>query len=236
MSRIVFVTGDKGGVGKSFFSRLLLDHYLNDGRTVHAYDTDKTNSTLFRFYESLERKEFTLDQLDTDNQGELDEMMNNAVSLKDSVFMIDCGARTMDKLRSWMTEIGFLSLAKEHKVNVTIAFVIGPEKDCVQILKDSLDTFKDQVDYVVVKNSARGKEFLVYDESKTRTRILKEYKGFEIEIPALYPRTNLLVDKLSIPFFEAMKSQELGIVDQARVRSMVEKVNLEFEKVRDLWN
>ena len=69
---MVLVTGDKGGVGKSFTSRTLLDWYLGEGKKVRAFDTDKTNSTLFRFYQ----EEGSVQQLDVESPGDLDELVN----------------------------------------------------------------------------------------------------------------------------------------------------------------
>ena len=43
--RLVFVTGDKGGVGKSFTARTLVQHNLDTEQACHAYDIDPVNPT-----------------------------------------------------------------------------------------------------------------------------------------------------------------------------------------------
>jgi len=235
MTRLVFVTGDKGGVGKSFTSRLLLDWYLKSGSKVRAFDTDKTNSTLFRFFKDVESPLFDLDQLDTDDQPSLDQFLNEIVSdEEDSIFMVDCAARTMERLLAWMSDLGFFELAKEHSIKLTLAFVLGPELDCVQILKDMSDSFQENAEYVLVKNLGKGSQFKVYDESKTRTRILNEWGGKEISIPNLVPSTSLEIDRLCLPFHIAKEGKELGIAERSRVSTFQAKAFAEFDQVGDL--
>ena len=50
MKKIILVTGDKGGVGKSFTARIIADYLLDKKVSFRAFDTDKTNATFYRFY------------------------------------------------------------------------------------------------------------------------------------------------------------------------------------------
>ena len=235
MSRIVFVTGDKGGVGKSFTSRVLLDWYGERGIKIKTFDTDKTNSTLFRFFSSSESDGLMLNQLDTDNQGDLDAFLNQVAGSKDEVFVIDCAARTMDRFLVWMKEVGFFELTREHDIKVTLAFVLGPEKDCVAILKDIASEFEKNAEYILIKNEGKGSEFKVYDGSKTRERILKSLSGIEIKIPLLHSKTSLEVDRLSIPFSVAKDSTALGLAERSRVRTFQARAFLELDQAEALW-
>ena len=51
--RVIWVTGGKGGVGKSTFSRGLLDVLSNAGVNVAAFDGDPSNAQLFRYYQGV---------------------------------------------------------------------------------------------------------------------------------------------------------------------------------------
>ena len=48
--RIVFVTGDKGGVGKSFTSRAIVQYYLDLKQPFRGFDIDPVNPNLEQFY------------------------------------------------------------------------------------------------------------------------------------------------------------------------------------------
>ncbi len=236
MKRIVLVTGDKGGVGKSFTSRLLLDWYLSKGEKIKAYDTDKTNSTLYRFYQDSISENLDLNQLDTDSQETLDQFLNDILDENETnTYMLDCGARTLDRLFVWMKEVGFSEIAKEHGVLITVAFVLAPEKDCVQILKDVMLELNDQVDYVIIKNKGKGSDFRIYEESQTRQKLIGELNAKEIDIPPLFQKTALEVDRKNMPFSIAKESTALSVTDRSRLRTYEAQVTPIFDGVQSLW-
>ena len=51
MSIIHFIGGEKGGVGKSVFSRLLSQYFLDTSQPYVGFDADQSHNTLKRFYE-----------------------------------------------------------------------------------------------------------------------------------------------------------------------------------------
>ena len=51
--RVIWITGGKGGVGKSTFARGLLDVLLDAEVNVAPFDGDPSNSQLFRYYQSV---------------------------------------------------------------------------------------------------------------------------------------------------------------------------------------
>lgn len=66
--RLVIVTGDKGGVGKSTFSRAMIQTYLDTKQEFAAFDADMSNPQIKRFYET----ECTVMPLDIFRRGEAD--------------------------------------------------------------------------------------------------------------------------------------------------------------------
>ncbi|BBD62878.1 hypothetical protein NIES2109_57280 (plasmid) [Nostoc sp. HK-01] len=66
--RLVIVTGDKGGVGKSTFSRAMIQTYLDNNQNFAAFDADMSNPQIKRFYE----EECTVMPLDIFRRGEAD--------------------------------------------------------------------------------------------------------------------------------------------------------------------
>jgi len=229
MKNIVFVTGDKGGVGKSFFTRIFLDYLVTKNKDFKAFDTDKTNSTLFRFFESTQ----FVSQLDTDEEQELDQLLESLIQSNEALYVVDCAAGTMDRLRSWMSDVDFLNLASEHSIKVTLTFVLAPDLDCLQILSDSFDHFKDQVDYVVVKNLGRGSDFSLYESFKNKYQIETNYQINELELPKLYEPATHEIDRGSYRFKEVAENSglKIQIANRSRVRVFRDRVFQEFEKV-----
>ena len=235
MVKLILVTGDKGGVGKSFLSRLLLDWFLKSGVSVRAFDTDKTNSTLYRFYPDKN----IVQHLDVDQSDDLDGLLNLlaelAVDKMEHVVLLDCAARTLDALMKWMQDVDFASHKQELSIGFTIAFVMGPERDCVVILKDVANHFQSLADYVIIKNLAKGSRFSTYDESQTRTFLLETLKATEIELPKLLEKTSMVLDRSSLSFSSALDHTDVQIADRSRVRTYQERINHLFSGGADKW-
>lgn len=235
MARLVLVTGDKGGVGKSFTARSLLDWYLSQGKQVQAFDTDRTNSTLFRFY----GEDASVRQIDVENPGDLDELLNTLGKLSEEnaedVILLDCAARTLDAFLKWMTEIDFMNLKRELRFAMTLAFVLGPEKDCITILKDVASQFGSEVDYVVIKNLARSSNFDLYENSNTRKLLLEDLKASELELPALLEKTTLLLDRYNLGFAKALSHQAVQLADRSRIKGFRSRVGGSFQEVEPKW-
>ena len=235
MARLILVTGDKGGVGKSFTARTLLDWYLSQGKQVHAFDTDRTNSTLFRFY----GEEAQVKQLDVENPGDLDELLNNLGALSQAksqdVILLDCAARTLDSFLRWMREVDFLNIKKELGFDMTLAFVLGPEKDCITILKDVAEQFRNAVDYVLIKNLARSSNFDLYENSNTRATLIEELGASELELPALLEKTTLLLDRFNLGFSRALSHQSVQLADRSRIKGFRARVGDSFTGVASKW-
>jgi len=53
MGIIHFIGGEKGGVGKSFFTKILVSHYLSEGKHFAIYDCDDVNRDIYRVYEGM---------------------------------------------------------------------------------------------------------------------------------------------------------------------------------------
>ncbi len=78
--RLVIVTGDKGGVGKSTFSRAMIQTYLDTKQEFAAFDADMSNPQIKRFYET----ECTVMPLDIFRRGEADVFLLD--QLKDLIY------------------------------------------------------------------------------------------------------------------------------------------------------
>lgn len=235
MTRFVLVTGDKGGVGKSFSARALMDWYQQTNATIHAFDTDKTNSTLYRFYGAGGK----VGLLDVDQPAELDGLLDllarEATSSGDSVVLVDCAARTLDTFIKWMQDVDFLSHKETVGFQFTIAFVLGPELDCVAILKDMVEHFRAAADYVVIKNLAKGTTFGTYDGSNTRKLLANDLKVTEITLPKLLEKTYLGIDNKNLPFDLAVDHPDLELSDRSRLRVFRTRVAESFEEARSKW-
>ncbi|MBD2472162.1 chromosome partitioning protein ParA [Nostoc sp. FACHB-145] len=211
--RLVIVTGDKGGVGKSTFSRAMIQTYLDNNQNFAAFDADMSNPQIKRFYEA----ECTVMPLDIFRRGEadislLDELkdfiylaeedksksLNNVIDSppKDedkqpvrpdakSLFLLELPPQSIQFFRSFEEEMGFFKMVgKKLDMRVTMATVINRTKDSVNQFIHLRDFCGDKVDYVVVKNLFFGDKDRF--ERYDNCPLVKELKNLNKPIPEIY--------------------------------------------------
>jgi hypothetical protein len=223
--RLVFVTGDKGGVGKSFTARTLVQHHLDTNQACHAYDIDPVNPSLHQYY-----PDHTI-RLNLEEPGALDQIRNDLEF--NQLLLVDCAARSLHELDGWFRELGLLRQRHDLHLGITFVFVITPDKSCTAIMSESLDRFGHEADYLVVKNLKMGKDFSIYENSKLRKRLLEEYQGKEITLPPLLERTVVLLDRHDLGFNRAMVDDRVTVADRSRVRGFLDQAYAELDTVRD---
>jgi hypothetical protein len=197
--RIIWISGGKGGVGKSTFSRGLLDVLVDAGVKVAAFDGDPNNAQLFRYYQGVGNG---VQCLDLDKQGQADILLNQMDERDADVFLIDVAAGGGQTLLDLEQDIGLISEAMAMGFRFTVVSVMSRIKDSVNLLKASLDmTDGFNVQHVAVKNLYFGEDerFLLFDNSKTKLR-LEKGGGVTIKMPDLFDDTYEQLDRLNLPF------------------------------------
>lgn len=218
MKKLILITGDKGGVGKSFVARSVADFLLTEGVSFRAFDTDTTNATFFRFYRSF------VEGLNVEKPQDLDQLLTE-LSESSQLFLMDCAARTLESILSWAKEIDFFTLKNELEIELTLVFVMGPEKDCVEILTDMVQKFGSHTRYLIIKNMSRGRSFEIYDQSALRIKLLEKLNAKEIEFPSLLEKTTIQVDKGNLTWLAAESHPSLQIADRQRVKLYRNAIN-----------
>ena len=224
--RIVFVTGDKGGVGKSFTSRALVQYYVDTKQPFHAFDIDPVNPNLAQFYPDA------TSQIDIEEEGALDEIRNEVE--KQPLLLVDCAARSLNELDHWFKDLGLIQERSRLHLSFTFVFVITPDKSCTVIMADTLEKFGKEAEYLVVKNHGKGKNFSIYEASKLRTSLRKEHQGQEITLPPLLERTVVHLDSHDIGFGDALAHPEVAVADRSRVLGFLEQSYAQFNTVKTL--
>ena len=90
MARVFFVTGSKGGVGKSVGAIALLDYFEMRNRKVSLVETDTANPDVGKAYQQ-NVKSFSLVNLD-ENEGWLD-LLDTVEASKDEEVVVNTAAR-----------------------------------------------------------------------------------------------------------------------------------------------
>ena len=186
MSRIHFVGGEKGGVGKSVLARLLAQYHIDKGLPFRAFDTDRSHGALLRFYGDYSQP-ITLDDFES-----ADQLMEAALET-DHDILVDLAAQTALPLHRWIAQNDLLALADEQQVPVVFWHVLDDGADGIALLDTLLDRYGSDATYAVVKNYGRGQNFSAYEASAAQARA-RGMGATVIDLPDLHAATMRKID------------------------------------------
>lgn len=229
MTRLHFIGGEKGGVGKSVVSRLLAQYFIDKQLPFQAFDTDRSHGSLLRFYADYAAP-IALDSYDG-----LDRIVETAVEQPERRVIVDLAAQTHQFLVKWMEESQLLDISGELGLSPTYWHVMDSGRDSVELLVRVLDTFGDRLPLVLVLNQLRGDDFSPLESSGALTRA-KELDAQIVSLPRLADSTMQKIDAHNTSFWAAANRSgkdgaSLGLLERQRVRSWLSKTYDQFERI-----
>jgi hypothetical protein len=238
--RILAVTSDKGGSGKSVVSRTIADLLLRQAVPALAFDADKRNAQLFRHYDAAFLKQGLMQQgvarIDLSVRGGADTLLNVLESADVQVVLIDFPAGGGELFERLDREVQFLDLLPELGYRLTLVSVISRVKDCVNSLQTLIRFCDDRADHVVVKNGFFGEpsRFRRFDGSKTAA-LLAEHQGKVIAFPDLYDDTFDAIDEQNLTFTQAITpAAGFTMADRRRVKVFLDEAEKQLRLAGDL--
>lgn len=243
--RLIIITGDKGGVGKSTFARGLTQVYLDTKTRFVGFDADISNSQLERFY----GERCKIEKLNIFKDGGIDSFFNKINTLinekkteegqdrtGESLFLLELPPQSRTILQNFVEDMTFLETALlDYNICVTMVVVISRISDSVNQLIHLHSFCKDMADYVIVKNLHFGEEsdFTLYKESTEIQSIkntLKKSKAsfIEINMPSLIAHAYQYLDKNNMTFEEGIAQTENPAV-KGRTRGWMKKFKEEIK-------
>ncbi len=225
MSRIHFVGGEKGGVGKSVLARILAQYHIDRQIPFAGFDTDRSHGALLRFY-----GEFT-QPIVLDDFESADRLMETALE-SDQDILVDLAAQTSLPLQRWIEQNDLLSLAEEERVPVVFWHVLDDGADGIALLGALCDRYNRDADYVVVRNYGRGKDFSAFDASAVRSRA-EDLGAAVVDLPDLHAATMRKIDHQGTSLWAAAynKDSGLGMMDRQRVKVWMRRIYQQLDRV-----
>ena len=182
MRSLYFVTGGKGGVGKSILSMLLVDfltQYLK--KKIILIESDTSNPDVGKTFVNNDEVEVIF--LSLDNADGWIELVNYCET-KDKDIVINFAARSGEAIKKFAgTLIGSL---EELNMALITFWTINRQRDSVELLKEYMDVVPGELH--VVRNTFYGEphKFELFNNSKIRSEV--EKRGATIDCPDLADR------------------------------------------------
>jgi len=238
--RLVLVASEKGGVGKSVFTRTLIDFLRSNGSRIAAYDADGGIGATLRVLGLRDDRGDLVDEQCAIQgvgyyQGRVEgerNMVLDCMASREPLCVHDLAGGLLGDLTRIIDEgaslDGFMAAIEAEGYRLTIVHVISPDVGSAQSVGRWLDLTEDHADQVAVVNLKHGKPpadfpfwygFVdAYGEKKggkTRARLLSG-GGVEIEFPALASGTFAKLDASNIAFSRAA-DVGLSVTERAQV-------------------
>jgi len=229
MSTVHFVGGEKGGVGKSVVARLLAQLFIDRGLRFAALDADLSHGALARYYADYTHR-VDLAQLDS-----ADQIMDRALGA-DRRVLVDLPAQSSRGLQRWFEATDVLGYAREMDVRLVLWHVTDGGFDSVSHLEQELALLGGSIQYIVVKNQGRSKDFSQFDASPAYQRLL-ELGGRVMTLPELDSSVMYKIDRFGSSFWAAINTSEgekaLAPMERRRAKLWLERAQAAIDQVGD---
>ena len=219
MSKIHFVGGEKGGVGKSVVARLLVQWAIDKQLPFQAVDADASHGALLRHYPAF-TKGVDLARVDS-----ADEIITLALDA-DRRVIVDLPSQSDRLLGAWLAEAGILDLAKESNVDVVFWHVMDDGRDSINTLARLVERYGAKARVVIVENLGRGKEFSLLDRSPARAAA-DAVGALTIQLPELHTPAMRKIDRCDGSFWAAVHNPAFAAdlftrMDRQRIKAWMQ--------------
>ena len=232
---ILWVSGGKGGVGKTTAARILTDLLLDKSNRIYGYDCDPINPQFKRFYGA----EFLpLTSPDTKTADVALETLAERIEAKASDYIIiDSPAGEIDMLGQLEERFAFVTNLRQMGARLTRVMVMSTTLESVNLLEHALSNAKGlPVAHVAVRNLHFGGPhyFEAYNRSSVKTK-LEEQGGVTVDFPELGAIACGSIDQQSLTYSDAIEKESgLPTMRRSMVYQWRESVRKEFAKAGHL--
>jgi hypothetical protein len=226
--RLILSPQDRGGIGKSFVATLLYDYLLETKVKLKTFDLDHANSTFKRL---VPEAEFIHTDVDTDKLAVLDRLVS-ALESVDTV-LVDNRATGGSKLLKYIEESRLTDLQKDLHFELVFVVIAIEDRDAISQAADVLDQYGGQVQWLIAKNYRDSADLDMFDDSKTRKRLL-DLGAIEVDVPCLAEMTKNRLQTFNLTVGGGRTSEKLHLLDQSRCVRFHAFMQNQFDKARNL--
>jgi len=220
---LILVGADKGGVGKTTISRVLLDYLHENEINTRAFDTEAPGGTLQRFYGDITEvvnMSHTSDQM---------RIIDTLEEQPDTVSVVDVRAGQLRTILETLLEVGFLDAAAEGEFNFMLFHILGSSIASLDEISETAP-FAADAHYYLVKNYVAEGSYFEWDPGTYRSYFNQVKSATEVTVPKLNDLAYEQVDLAGVPFTSFIDDRANSFVLRGYVRSWLDRAFAEFEE------
>lgn len=224
MARIHLIDGEKGGVGKSLFTRVMVQYCINNKLDHALVDADITNQDVKRFYDYAIDAEFS----ESLNKGNKADIIFEEARTKPVI--VNLPANVFPLVNNWITRGKLLDVADKYGVDVCKWFICDGGFESIELFYKSMEKYQDKMQHVFVRNLGKTDDWKFLDEESNYKNLKDKYKKTMqvIEFPLLYPGDRYFIDSNKFRFDDPQIEEKMPIMSQQRLITFLEDSYLQI--------
>lgn len=230
MSVIHLIDGEKGGVGKSFVARTIIQYALDRDLSFVAVETDRSNPDVSRVYKDL--CQFAILSEDEKQADKADRIFEYAT---EEPVIVSLPSQVERAVQSWIERNELLKFGDQHGVSFCKWFISNGEYDSLRLFQASVNHYGNQITHILVRNFGLCDEWSQVDDDESLQKLIKKYKVKVIDFPKLGHRERYLINRHQLRFDDATKSKELTILGKQRVVNFLKGAYSAFDST-GVWS
>ena len=224
MAVIHLIDGEKGGVGKSFVTRTMIQYGLDRNLPFVAVETDRSNPDVNRVYQDICK--FAVFSEDEKQADKADRIFEMAI---EKPVIVSLPSQVHRAVKAWIDNNQLLKLGDEYGVSFCKWFVCNGEYDSVRLFQSSLNNYKHQMTHILVKNLGLCDEWEQIEEDQSLQKLIKKYQVKVIDFPKLGYKERYLINQKQLKFDEAREYKDFGVLGKQRVVNFLKAAYTSFD-------
>ncbi len=212
---IHLIDGEKGGCGKSFFSRTFVEYCNSIAYDIAIVDADISNKDIATIYPNVEVAFFSDDE----------KLASKADKIFDLAFeksvLVNLPAQVYSNVTDWIQRNDLVNLGKDNSIKFIKWFVCMGGVDSVNFFLQSLDDFGNDIIHVFVRNQGLCDEWEYINQMPEFQSAIDDYNFIVMDFPKFPFWERNMIDRLGITFDMAIAHPELKVIPKQRVKNFL---------------
>ncbi len=233
---INYWSGEKGGTGKSWGSRLDCQRHLDRQQDFFLIDTDKSNATTSNYYGSykFDKQAFF---------SEAQERASTANPLLDAALLrpvvANCRAGTNESLITWLVTKKVPQTASRLGIRMRYLFVSDRENDSLNLFAPTAEAISQYMPIIFVANIGRNTTGLEFFESRGFQALLERYTAPVVRLGLFDLEMKKVIDghtpeRKLLTWGEARDYPDFGILGQQEIQTYLEDFYAQLDRAERL--
>lgn len=233
LNSIIFCGGEKGGVGKSFFARCLLNYFVSKGwqEKFVLIEADPTISDVSFVYKQCEKIVFSDNKFDYDQPNAIVDKIGEKSTI------VNLPSNVRNQFDDWATRISIFTDEEMKQIYEEINYFFVSD-GCYQSIQQFIlhvEKYKNtEMNNCLVLNTGRltcGGDFSYLEKDESLIKIIQDWQIPVIALPELGSRFQFECDKEGLSYSEFLSRPGVKVSDKTPLRQFLKQLEQLFSKI-----